>query len=135
MKTIKILNNLVLSDSGVQGKMKFGRLQKVHLQQGDLDGACAVYSAIMILILIGAAKYEDICNDSENCDKRFRIEKLKKELLDTKGMHRKGNHFYHEKDDNLKHMLERSFSKLINVQHHDNKSNVVEVIKEQIEDN
>ncbi|MCB0501737.1 MAG: hypothetical protein KDD32_03580 [Bacteroidetes bacterium] len=133
MKTVKIIDNLYINENGVQSKLRNGKFQNVHFQQGTLDGACAVYSCLMILILIKAAKYSDISSDSENNDKRFSIERLKKELLDLKGMHRNGNHFYHKKEDNLKEMLERSFSKLVRVEHVDH--DVVNRIRTEIEQN
>ena len=45
---IYIINKLNLTKDGLFVK---GTKQKVHLQQGALDGACAVYSMMMCLII------------------------------------------------------------------------------------
>jgi hypothetical protein len=136
MKTIKIIDVLHLDNDGVKSKMKNGKLQLVHLRQGDLDGACAVYSTMMILILIGAVKYKDIKLFGNSYDKRYGIERLKKELLETKGLHRDGNFFFHEEYDNIKDMLQRSFSKTVSSKHIDYLDNkIVETLKKQIDAN
>ena len=119
MKTIMIIDALHIDEDGVVAKTKNGRFQTVHLQQGDLDGACAVYSTMMILILIGAVKYNDVKIAGNEYDKRYGIERLKKELLETKGLHRSGNHFFHQQYDNINDMLQRSYSKSVTVQHID----------------
>ena len=41
--------------------------KSVHLRQGDMDGACTVYSLMMGLISIGAIKRDDV----ENVDKKY----------------------------------------------------------------
>lgn len=134
MKIIKIIDALHLTDKGVRAKTKNGKFQIVHLQQGDLDGACAVYSTMMMLILIKAVKHSDIMVNGKEYDKRYSIERLKKELLETKGLHRAGNYFFNQQYDGIKDMLERSFAKEVNVQHCDNK-NIEADITEQINDN
>ena len=131
MKTIKIINGLHLDEFGVQAKTKNGRLQTVHLRQGDLDGACAVYSSMMILIIIGVVTYNDIKIDGKNHDKRTNLGRLKKELMDINGLHRSGNYFFHEDYDNIQEMLQRSFAKKISIQYHD--TDVVENIRINIE--
>lgn len=133
MKIIKIIDALHIDESGVQAKTRNGRYQTVHLQQGDLDGACAVYSTIMILIMIRAVSYDDIKVSGNDYDRRYSIEKLKKELLETKGLHRDGNFFFHQDYDNIKEMLERTYSKQISVVHKE--GNSIENIQEQIENN
>lgn len=134
MKIIKIIDALHIDENGVLAKTKSGRFQKVHLQQGDLDGACAVYSTMMILILIGAVKYSDIKVSGNEYDKRTAIERLKKELFETKGLHRNGNFFFHEQYDNIKDILQRSFLKYVIAQHieYQNDNDIIKNIKEQI---
>lgn len=105
----------------------------MHLQQGDLDGACAVVSTMMILIMTGVVKYSDIKVSGNDYDKRFSIERLKKELLESKGMHRQGNFFFNEDYDNIKEMLQRTYSKLVSAEHRE--ENPIENIQEQIENN
>lgn len=136
MNTIKIIDVLHLDSDGVKAKMKNGRFQTIHLRQGDLDGACAVYSTMMILILIGAVKYKDIKIFGNNYDKRYSVERLKKEMFEKKGLHREGNHFFHNQYDNIKDMLKRSYSKIVITEHVDyTENNVVNVIENQISNN
>lgn len=117
MKTIKVIDALHLTDAGVQGKTRNGWYQKVHLQQGDLDGACAVYAALMVLIMIRAIKYADIRFGGIQYDGRYSIERLKREFFNLRGMHRQGNYFYLDGTNDLLGILKRNYSKHIEVQH------------------
>ncbi|MBF0695018.1 MAG: hypothetical protein IR153_08175 [Flavobacterium sp.] len=131
MRTIKIIDALHLNEDSVNAKTTNGRYQTVHLRQGDLDGACAVYATMMILIMIKAAKYKDISVDAVTGDKRKSIERLKKELLESKGLHRDGNYFFSEEFDNIQDMLKRSYSKYVTSVHI--KDDVVPAIVSEIE--
>ena len=133
MKTIKIIDALVLTKDGVQSKLRRSKVQQVHLRQGDLDGACAVYAAFTALIILGVVEYEDLISDSANIDKRTSIGRLRKELLETKGMHCDGNHFYQENENCLFKMLKSSFLKNIHIEHYDRK--VEQHIKDHLEQN
>lgn len=114
MNTIKIIEALLLNENGVQCKTRNGNSQNIHIRQGDLDGACAVYAAIMNLVLLGVISYKEL--EAEG-DKRFRLEKFKRELFEDKGMHRDGNHFYHEREENIKSIIERHYAKKVNITH------------------
>ena len=62
MTTIKIVSNLKLHpQKGLLSKDCTGKWINVHHQQGDLDGACAVYSVIMNLLILGMIEKEEIC--------------------------------------------------------------------------
>lgn len=136
MKTIKIIDSLALDTEGVKARMRNGRLQQVHLRQGDLDGACAVYSTMMILIMIGAVKYSDISVYGNNYDRRYSIERLKKELFELKGLHRDGNYLFHDEADNIQKMLQRSFSKKVTATPYDfdevRSEDIIDAINENI---
>jgi hypothetical protein len=135
MKNIQIISTLHINNGGVQAKTGNGRYQLIHLQQGDLDGACAVYSTIMILILIGAVRYKDVSLSGFQNDKRTALGKLKKELFETQGMHRDGNYLEHEELDSIAKILKRSFSKIVSVRWFDFKIvNIIETIQEHLED-
>ncbi|RZJ34741.1 MAG: hypothetical protein EOO51_08415 [Flavobacterium sp.] len=133
MRVIKIIDALHLDEQGVKSKTKNGRLQTVHLRQGDLDGACAVYATVMVLIMIKALKYSEIGNLADYGDGRFALKKLKKELFELKGMHRDGNYFFHEEFDSIASMLRRSYSKYVEVEHIE--KDVISVIADQIANN
>ena len=48
MATIQIIDNIRLSWKGLQTKDSNNQWGNVHKQQGDLDGACSIYSLVMI---------------------------------------------------------------------------------------
>ena len=133
MKTIKIIDALHLDETGVKAKTKNGRLQLVHLRQGDLDGACAVYSTMMILILIKAVNYIDVICGGKKHIKTIGKGRLVKEFMETKGLHRDGNYFYDIKAQNIKTMLQRSFASFVSSEHYDYRDfDSVQFISEQI---
>lgn len=117
MKSIYLLSQLSINENGLQTKTKNGRYQPFFFQQGDLDGACAIYSLFMILVIIRAVNPSDLRLDDIPRDGRLMLERLKKEVFDSKGMHRLGNYFYHKKYDNLKEVIERTYGKKVSVEH------------------
>lgn len=132
MRTLKIIDSLHSTDDGLKAKTRNGRFQQVHLRQGDLDGACAVYAAMMNLLLIGVVKYSDIRFAGKEYDKRYGIERLKKELYDLKGLHREGNLY-----GDLKSMLLRAYAQFITVEHfsEEGEMDVPEVVSQYIQGN
>jgi hypothetical protein len=111
MKVIKIIPQLHIDAVGIRSKPLRGKLQPVHFRQGELDGACAVYSTIMILIILNKVRYRDIELFGKDHDGRTSIGRLKKELFDTKGMHRYGQYLAHDEFDSIADILRRSFAK------------------------
>lgn len=90
MATIQIVSNLKLHpQKGLLSKDCTGKWINVHYQQGDLDGACAVYSVIMNLLVLGMIEKEEICINS-SIDKRTRKGKLLSYLLEKQGLVRDG---------------------------------------------
>ena len=90
MATIQIVSNLKLHpQKGLLSKDSTGKWIDVHHQQGDLDGACAVYSVIMNLLILGMIEKEEICVYS-SIDKRTRKGKLLSYLLEKQGLVRDG---------------------------------------------
>lgn len=132
MKSIKVIDNLYITKDGLRNKSKNGRFQIAHLQQGSLDGACAIYTVSMNLLLLGAVKYSDIRINGNEYDKRSGIERLKKEFFERKGLHRDGNHFV-----GLQYAIKSSFSKYITVEHFsaDNSEDIINRINENIQNN
>ena len=54
MTYINIVSNLKLHpQKGLVSKDCSGKWVRIHHQQGDLDGACAVYSLMMNLLILG----------------------------------------------------------------------------------
>lgn len=60
MKHIKIINSLSLTGDGVVAKYRNGKPHDFFIQQGCLDGACAPYSASMLLMILGVLKRSDL---------------------------------------------------------------------------
>ena len=60
-KHLKIINKLDISTNGlIAYNDDDGEEEKVFLKQGDMDGACGPYSALMSLIICGAVKRKAI---------------------------------------------------------------------------
>lgn len=90
MTTIQIVRNLKLHpQKGLLSKDCTGKWINAHYQQGDLDGACAVYSVIMNLLILSMIEKEEICIYS-SIDKRTRKGKLLSYLLEKQGLVRDG---------------------------------------------
>lgn len=65
MTYINIVSNLKLHpQKGLVSKDCSGKWVRIHHQQGDLDGACAVYSLMMNLLILGKISEEEISIDS-----------------------------------------------------------------------
>lgn len=105
MKSIKIHNNLKLHE----GYLTTSSNDYVFLKQGHIDGACGVYSLFMALILLGI-EANDTVTDLKSIKRSTRFGKLLK-LLGTNY-----NQFLQDGLDSneIIHLVENSFSKLIN---------------------
>ena len=57
MTTIQIIDRIRLNRTGLQTKDADGRWVNVHKQQGDLDGACSIYSLVMAMLCRGTVSY------------------------------------------------------------------------------
>ena len=60
MTTIQIIDRIRLNRTGLQTKDADGRWVNVHKQQGDLDGACSIYSLVMAMLCQGMIEEQDI---------------------------------------------------------------------------
>lgn len=59
MATIHIIDNIRLNRKGLQTKDSNNQWVNVHKQQGDLDGACSIYSLIMAMLCQGMIEESD----------------------------------------------------------------------------
>lgn len=73
MANIYIIENIKLGRQGLQTKDESGNWVDMHCQQGRLDGACVVYSAIMALLCMGYLNENDI-NITQVSDLDFEVE-------------------------------------------------------------
>ena len=89
MANIYIIENIKLGRQGLQTKDESGNWVDMHCQQGRLDGACVVYSAIMALLCMGYLNENDI-NIMTKPDRRTRKGKLLYHLFEQQGLIRDG---------------------------------------------
>lgn len=80
MFKIKFIDNLVFKDDKLCAEGRMGRPTAVFLRQGQLDGACGVYSLLMLLILHKRINREDLTTEICRDDPPY-VMRLKKELL------------------------------------------------------
>ena len=127
----KFVRNLRFNDKRqLVCKGKNGKECPVFKKQGSLDGACATYSVIMNLLILGVISDSDtrICVEHKNKDTK----RLFKVFCNDYGMHRNGQTFY-----KIKKMLLEGFGNVVDVQHTNTKSesldtlnNIVSVLDE-----
>ena len=89
MANIYIIENIKLGRKGLQTKDESGNWVDMHCQQGRLDGACVVYSAIMALLCMGYLNENDI-NIMTKPDRRTKKGKLLYHLFEQQGLIRDG---------------------------------------------
>lgn len=119
----KIVDNLRFnSKNQLVCKGKNGKECPVFKKQGSLDGACATYSVIMNLLILGVISDVDTRIYAEHKNKDTK--KLFKVFCNDYGMHRNGQSFY-----KIKRMLEEGFGKVVEVQHTNTKTSGIETLK------
>ena len=92
MAAIKVIKSIRLDSKGVRVKDANGSIVPLHKRQGDMDGACAVYSLAMAMLCMGVVTNEDL--QIYNCaDKRTRKGKLLSHFLEGQGLVRTGYSF------------------------------------------
>lgn len=80
MRSIHVINKLFLEHGILCAKGENNRIQPVHLRQGDMDGACAIYSLMMGMITSGIINRKDAEGLYQNLDGRSSLAKLLKQL-------------------------------------------------------
>ena len=112
---IKIISNIdiVYKDSRPQGVGVFNRTwQPLHLRQGDMDGACAVYSLMMNLLVLKILTRNQICGLSNPFKGNTSKGRLFKEFLYDEGLCRVGFFFSSpDGEPNITDKLRHSFTK------------------------
>lgn len=110
MKTIKVIDSIFLESGKVKCKTTSGkRSQELHLRQGDLDGACSIYSLVMTLMILRVInrKEFDIYLD---LDKRFSEGRLVKVITEDNGLYHGGRNY-----DAIEKLLKGHFRKKVKV--------------------
>jgi hypothetical protein len=101
MARIKIIDNIVIKEGHLRVIDRWGDGKRVFLRQGDLEGECAVYSLLMMLMIHKKLYADDLCMDNSRvsaCVKQLRklflykrkargydFKELKKKLLKVFG--------------------------------------------------
>ena len=129
---IRIINKLQLSDKGLIVK---GTKQLVHMQQGTMDGACAVYSMMMCLIMARAIHRSDVVNlNDEKIKGNTSKGRLIRHFLQNNGLVRKGYFINKLRDELL-----QTFQKIVRTDYYslknDNDKFVPSIIKALDENN
>lgn len=130
MATIKILDKIDITDDGL--KMNN---EQVFLHQGDMDGACGVYSLMMALIIEGTVRFRDTyVNAQEDKDQRKAKQRLFKAFTSSDlGLIRNGLYL----KDQIQETLTNTYSKYVKSFYcpNDKESDVVAFIRQSIDDN
>ena len=122
-----IVDNLKIQNNELVCKDKSGRYKPVFKKQGDLDGACATYSVIMNLLILGVISEKDTWINVSHKTKEAK--RLFKVFCNDYGMHRNGQTYF-----KIKKMLIESVSSVVNVIHkRTSAKSSVEIIKETID--
>ncbi len=104
---LHIINRIQLSNKGLIVK---GTKQAVHLQQGTMDGACAVYCMMMCLIMIRSIHRNDVVSlDDDRIKGNTSKGRLIRTFLHYNGFVRKG-YFLSTLKDELLHAYKKMVS-------------------------
>lgn len=101
---IKIIEDIDITTLGVSVYNR--RWQPIHLQQGEMDGACAVYSMMMNLLVLKVLTRSQVVNLNTTFKGNTAKGRLFKEFFVTEGLCRDGFYF-----SEIKEKLSRSFAK------------------------
>ena len=89
---IKIIDSLYLTEVGCCIK-SYGKFTKVHIRQGEMDGACAVYALMMNLLILKTIRRNQLEDLFNKMKKSPEVERLFHEFFDKHGLVRDGFHF------------------------------------------
>ena len=105
-----IVDNIKMQNGYMVCRDKTGYYKPVFKKQGCLDGACATYSVIMNLLILGVISEKDTWINVKHKTKEAK--KLFKVFCNDYGMHRNGQSYF-----KIKKMLLESISSVVNVVH------------------
>ena len=91
MIRIHFINNIIYNGEKLCAVGRMGYPTEVFLRQGNLDGACGVYSLLMLLMFHKMITREDLTDETCYSDPPY-IKRLKKQFLNPlKGINSKGS--------------------------------------------
>lgn len=124
---IKVIESLELTPDGV----RFGKKQKVHMRQGELDGACAIYSLMMYLIVLRIFTYKQVI-DGNNIKRSTSKGRIIRNFIEKQnGLIRKGLNFADDIRDGLLHAA----NKIVDCDYIPTRQEAIETLKECIDNN
>lgn len=125
---MKFIDKIDLTEKGLMLK---GCQQLVHLRQGDMDGACAVYSMMMCLMIEKIIKRKLITNTPSNLKRNTSDGRLVRFFLERQGMVIDGYTL-----NTLQQDLQSTFkSKVDSIYHEYEDSDIIEEIVKILDDN
>lgn len=128
MKQIKIIDKVHLANDGV---LRTHHIQKVHLRQGMLDGACAVYSMMMCLVIEKIINRKTIIDPPKELKRSTSEGRLIRSFLEKQGMVVNGYEIKKLHED-----LQSAFKSKVNSIYIDSEgSNVIEEIVSCLDEN
>lgn len=90
MITIEIIDKVRFNRNGVECKDASGKWIRAHYRQGDLDGACGVYSLTMTLLILGYLSEEEVSIENDTLDLRKTRDRFLSHFYEQQGFIRKG---------------------------------------------
>lgn len=124
---IKVIESLELTSNGV----RLGKKTKVHLRQGELDGACAVYSLMMYLIILRIFTYKQVI-DGNNIKRSTSKGRIIRNFFEKQnGLIRKGLSFA----DDIRDGLQYAAKKIVDCDYIPTRQETIETLKECIDNN
>ena len=99
---IKVINSLYLTENGCSIKSR--KFHSVHIRQGDLDGACSIYTLMMDLLIQKCISRNQLEDLYDKIKKSPEVQQLFHEFFDKHGLVRGGLYF-----DELARLVNRSF--------------------------
>lgn len=122
---IKVIETLYFTSDGV----RLGNTQKVHLRQGELDGACAIYSLMMYLIILRIFTYKQVI-DGNNINRSTSKGRIIRNFLEKQnGLIRKGLYFA----DDIKEGLQYAAKKIVRCDYIPSRQETIKTLKECID--
>lgn len=91
MNIIEIIDKIRFNRNGVECKDATGKWIKAHYRQGELDGACGVYSLTMVLLILGYLSEEEVNVENDTLDHRRTRDRFLSHFYEQQGLIRKGN--------------------------------------------
>ena len=116
---IKIIDSLYLTEDGCSIKNR--SYQPVHIRQGGIDGACAIYALMMNLLILRTIRRSHLDDVFNRIKTSPEIERLFHELFDKHGLVRGGLFF-----DDLARMTNRTFGTVVTAKFYDEDSEEAE---------